>query len=152
MGSCTCTVYPLLEIGNAAFVECRSQVVSRPCSFLCHVQKVALPAFLWVDRVNPEIKVHPEALGVAEEEKWEDKRHWYADDQQQRDGLLGESKPGSNRYDYDRYQEFGDDKIDGDGAGPVARFALETPSTDGAFLVHSEAPAKEFAFATIGAA
>ena len=102
--------------------------------------------------MDSEINVHPEAFGVAEEEKWEDKRHWYTDNQQQRDGLLGESKPGSNWYDYDCYQEFGDDKIDGDGAGPVAGFALETPSTNGAFLVHSEAPAKQFAFATIGAA
>lgn len=110
-----------------------------------------LPAFLGVDRVNPEINVHPETLGVAEKEKWQDKRHWYTDDQQQRDGLLGDGKPGSNRYDYDRYQEFGDDKIDGDSAGPVAGFALETPSADGTFLVHSEASAKEFAFATIGA-
>ncbi len=59
--------------------------------------------FLRVDRVDSEIKIHPEALRMAEEEEWQDKRHRKADEQQG-NWLLCDGKPGGQWYDDDRYQ------------------------------------------------
>jgi hypothetical protein len=62
---------------------------------------------------------------------------------------LGEGEGDSNGYRYERYQQFGDNEVEGYCSRPIAFLALKTPTAHRAFLIHSEAPAEELTFATI---
>lgn len=91
---------PVLDQGSAIGIVPHGPDIARGEHY--HIER--LPKLLRVDRVNPEIEAHPEALRVAEEEEWQDKGHGKADDDQQGYWLLCDGKPGGQWYDDDRYQ------------------------------------------------
>jgi len=102
-------------------------------------------------RVQDQIERHPDRFRIGIEEERDGSIQDQRDDQNRFDRNIW---PGPDHADNecDREDEFSDDRIDRDGTGPVALFALKKKSTIRTTIYHLEPSAKDVSLATIRAA